>query len=91
MLYTLVSLNTTLNALISSSLSFCAFIFFGQKHTHNKQTTTLIQGAINTLMMHGTEELKNEYLPPLVSGEMTGTMCLTEPGCGSDLGQVCCC
>jgi alkylation response protein AidB-like acyl-CoA dehydrogenase len=48
----------------------------------------LSKGAINTIMMHGTEELKDKYLPPLVSGEMTGTMCLTEPGCGSDLGQV---
>ena len=48
----------------------------------------LSKGAINTLMMHGSEALKERYLPPLISGEMTGTMCLTEPACGSDLGQV---
>jgi len=48
----------------------------------------LSKGAINTLLAHGSEELKDKYLPPLVSGEFTGTMCLTEPQCGSDLGQV---
>jgi alkylation response protein AidB-like acyl-CoA dehydrogenase len=48
----------------------------------------LSKGAINTIYSHCTDELKDKYLPPLISGEMTGTMCLTEPGCGSDLGQV---
>ena len=48
----------------------------------------LSKGAINTILMHGTEELKDAWLPQMVSGETTGTMCLTEPGCGSDLGQV---
>lgn len=48
----------------------------------------LSKGAINTILMHCTDELKNKYLPPMISGEFTGTMCLTEPGCGSDLGQV---
>jgi alkylation response protein AidB-like acyl-CoA dehydrogenase len=48
----------------------------------------LSKGAINTLIAHGSDELKNKFLPPLVSGEWTGTMCLTEPQCGSDLGQV---
>jgi alkylation response protein AidB-like acyl-CoA dehydrogenase len=45
-------------------------------------------GAFNTIALHGTEELKGKYLPKLVSGEWTGTMCLTEPHCGSDLAQV---
>jgi len=48
----------------------------------------LSKGAINTILAHGTDEMKNKYLPSLVSGEWTGTMCLTEPQCGSDLGQV---
>ena len=48
----------------------------------------LSKGAINTVLSHGTEELKAKYAPPMVSGEWTGTMCLTEPQCGSDLGQV---
>jgi alkylation response protein AidB-like acyl-CoA dehydrogenase len=48
----------------------------------------LSKGAINTILSHGSPELKDKYLPKLISGEFTGTMCLTEPGCGSDLGQV---
>jgi hypothetical protein len=39
-------------------------------------------------MAHGSEDLKKKFLPKLVSGEWTGTMCLTEPQCGSDLAQV---
>ncbi len=45
-------------------------------------------GCMNTLMQHGDEALKALYMPRLVSGEWTGTMCLTEPQCGTDLGQV---
>ena len=45
-------------------------------------------GAMNTIFLHGTEEQKQTYLTPLVSGEWLGTMCLTEPHCGTDLGQV---
>jgi len=48
----------------------------------------LSKGAINTILSHCTQELKDKYLPPLISGEWTGTMCLTEPACGSDLAQV---
>lgn len=48
----------------------------------------LSKGAINTLLSHGSEPLKDKFLPQLVSGEWTGTMCLTEPQCGSDLAQV---
>jgi len=48
----------------------------------------LSKGAINTLVAHGSEPLKDLLLTPLVSGEWTGTMCLTEPQCGSDLAQV---
>ena len=45
-------------------------------------------GCINTIMLHGNEEHKATFLPPLVEGRWTGTMCLTEPQCGTDLGQV---
>ncbi len=47
-------------------------------------------GCINTLLQYGSDEVKAQYLPRLVSGEWTGTMCLTEPQCGSDLAQVRC-
>ena len=46
----------------------------------------LSHGATNTVEAHGTEEQKQTYLTKLISGEWTGTMCLTEPHCGSDLG-----
>lgn len=45
-------------------------------------------GCINTIMQYGTAEQKKLYLPPLVAGQWTGTMCLTEPQCGTDLAQV---
>jgi alkylation response protein AidB-like acyl-CoA dehydrogenase len=45
-------------------------------------------GCINTLLQYGTDAIKTVYLPRLVAGEWTGTMCLTEPQCGTDLAQV---
>ncbi|MBA4286755.1 MAG: acyl-CoA dehydrogenase [Xanthomonadaceae bacterium] len=45
-------------------------------------------GAMNTIMQHASDELKSVYMPPLVEGRWAGTMCLTEPQCGTDLGQV---
>jgi alkylation response protein AidB-like acyl-CoA dehydrogenase len=45
-------------------------------------------GAMNTVMQHASEDLKNRFMPPLVEGRWAGTMCLTEPQCGTDLGQV---
>ncbi|WP_373332231.1 phenylacyl-CoA dehydrogenase [Thiopseudomonas alkaliphila] len=48
----------------------------------------LSHGAMNTLHAHGTEEQQATYLTKLVSGEWTGTMCLTEPHCGTDLGML---
>ena len=48
----------------------------------------LSHGAYEALHAHGTEAQKKVYLPRLVSGEWTGTMCLTEPHCGTDLGLL---
>mgnify|MGYP000871613334 CR=1 FL=1 len=48
----------------------------------------LSHGAYEALLAHGTPEQKQTYLPKLVSGEWTGTMCLTEPHCGTDLGLL---
>ena len=45
-------------------------------------------GCINTLLQYGTEAQKARYLPALVCGEWTGTMCMTEPQCGTDLAQI---
>lgn len=48
----------------------------------------LTQGAIDAIHADGSEELKRTYLPRLISGEWTGTMNLTEPQAGSDLGGI---
>ena len=48
----------------------------------------LSHGAYEALHAHGTDAQKQLYLPKLVSGEWTGTMCLTEPHCGTDLGML---
>src|ERR1043165_5996903 len=48
----------------------------------------LSHGAYEALHTHGTPEQKRLYLPRLVSGEWTGTMCLTEAHCGTDLGLL---
>jgi alkylation response protein AidB-like acyl-CoA dehydrogenase len=48
----------------------------------------LSHGAMTTLMTHATEALRDRYLPPLVEGRWTGTMCLTEPQAGSDLALL---
>jgi alkylation response protein AidB-like acyl-CoA dehydrogenase len=48
----------------------------------------LNQGAIEAIELTGSAEQKKRYIPNLVSGKWTGTMCLTEPQAGSDLAQV---
>ena len=61
--------------LSSSSLSF-------------KLYSELSLGAYNCILHHGSEEIKNRYLPKIVEGKWSGTMCLTEPQCGTDLGLI---
>ena len=46
------------------------------------------RGAIQTLLVSASDEQKETFIPPLVRGEWTGTMCLTEPHCGTDLGLL---
>ncbi|WP_100656984.1 acyl-CoA dehydrogenase C-terminal domain-containing protein [Alteromonas flava] len=50
----------------------------------------LSQGCMETLKAHGTEAQQNQFLPKLIDGTWTGTMCLTESHCGSDLGMLKC-
>jgi alkylation response protein AidB-like acyl-CoA dehydrogenase len=61
--------------LSSTNLSFCLF-------------PLLTRGAYHALRTHATEELKSTYLPKMVDGSWAGTMCLTEPQCGTDLGLI---
>ena len=48
----------------------------------------LTNGAAAALLVHANDEIKQTYLPKLTSGEWTGTMNLTEPHCGTDLGLI---
>lgn len=48
----------------------------------------LTRGALNSLAAHASEELKNQYMPKMVEGVWSGSMCLTEAHCGTDLGLI---
>lgn len=48
----------------------------------------LTHGAYNVLKLYGTDEQKQLYLPKFIEGTWSGTMCLTEPQCGTDLGLI---
>jgi len=48
----------------------------------------LTQGAIAAILAHASDEIKKLYVPKMVAGEWTGTMNLTEPHCGTDLGLI---
>ena len=52
--------------------------------------SSLALGAVAAIYTHGSAEQKARYLPKLISGEWAGTMNLTEPQCGTDLGQLRC-
>ena len=45
-------------------------------------------GAYNCILHHGTDSIKKKFLPNMVKGTWSGTMCLTEPVCGTDLGLL---
>ena len=65
--------------------------FFEMMNSSNQAWTMypgLSHGAYECLHTHGTEEQKRLYLGKLTSGHWTGTMCLTEPQCGTDLGLL---
>lgn len=48
----------------------------------------LSEGAYRTILHHGSDDLKETYLPKMIAGEWSGTMCLTEPHAGTDLGLI---
>ena len=48
----------------------------------------LTSGAIASLLVKGSDELKQKYVPTMITGKWTGTMNLTEPHCGTDLGLL---
>ncbi|MGP8034880.1 MAG: acyl-CoA dehydrogenase [Steroidobacteraceae bacterium] len=62
--------------------------FWGSANLAFKLGPMLTHGAVHALELTGSEAQKRRYLPKMVSGEWTGTMVLTEPQAGSDLGLV---
>ncbi|MEO1397744.1 MAG: acyl-CoA dehydrogenase C-terminal domain-containing protein [Pseudomonadota bacterium] len=74
------NLPATLNAAVSEYVS-SANMAFGMY-------PGLTSGAVAALIEHATEEQKQAYVPKMLSGEWSGTMNLTEPHCGTDLGMM---
>lgn len=70
-------------------LAVTSEIFTGANHSL-QMVTGLVPGAIRTLLTFGTEEQKEGHIPALAAGEALATMCLTEPGAGSDLSRIRC-
>lgn len=62
-------------------------IFTGANHAL-QMVTSLAPGAVATLLRFGTEAQKAAWIPPLADGRWLSTMCLTEPGAGSDLSAI---
>ena len=75
---------------LPTSLSLSVTEMIGSSNWAWSMYTGLSRGAYHTITDHGTDEQKQRYLPDLLSGQWTGTMCLTEPHCGSDLGLLRC-
>jgi alkylation response protein AidB-like acyl-CoA dehydrogenase len=66
-------------------------VFYEMQYSTNQAWAMypgLTIGAYELLEKHGSAEQKNLYLPKMTSGQWTGTMCLTEPHCGTDLGML---
>ena len=70
------------------SVNVCKSEMMGTANWSFSMYPGLSIGCINTLLQYGSEAQKAQYLPALVSGHWTGTMCLTEAHCGTDLGQI---
>jgi alkylation response protein AidB-like acyl-CoA dehydrogenase len=73
---------------LPESLGFSISEMTGQANWAWGMYPGLSHGAKRTVEAHGTDEQKQVYLTKLVSGQWTGTMCLTESHCGSDLGML---
>ena len=66
----------------------CVYEFLNSANQAWTMYPGLTHGAYECLHEHGTPEQKALYLPKITTGEWTGTMCLTEPHCGTDLGLL---
>ncbi|MEG8305809.1 acyl-CoA dehydrogenase family protein, partial [Bacillus mojavensis] len=70
------------------SLGLVLSEMIGSSNTSWGMYPGLTHGAMSAIHAHGTDEQKATYLSKLTAGEWTGTMCLTEAHCGTDLGLI---
>ena len=73
---------------LAQSVAMLVFEMFNSANMAFSIYALLNNGAYEAIAAHGSDEQKNLYLPKLTEGVWTGTMCLTEPHCGSDLGLL---
>jgi acyl-CoA dehydrogenase len=73
---------------LPAALTYTVNEFLASANVAFAMYPALTQGAIAVLLTHGTAEQKSLYVPKMVAGEWTGTMNLTEPQCGTDLGLI---
>jgi alkylation response protein AidB-like acyl-CoA dehydrogenase len=73
---------------LPSALATAVAEYLGSANHSFEMYNGLTQGAIASLLVKGSDELKQKYVPKMVAGQWTGTMNLTEPHCGTDLGLL---
>jgi len=73
---------------IPSTISMASAEYFNAGNTSLTMYCGSITGAMALILPFGSEELKNMFLPKMFEGKWGGTMCLTEPGAGSDVGAL---
>jgi len=73
---------------LPETVSFCVMEMLCSANLSFGMYPGLSNGAYRALALHGTPEQKRLFLPALIDGSWAGTMCLTEPHCGTDLGQI---
>lgn len=73
---------------IPATIALASQEYFNAGNTSLGMYCSSLTGTAHQIMIFGSEELKAMFLPKLLSGEWGGTMCLTEPGAGSDVGAL---
>lgn len=73
---------------LPSTVSMAAAEYFNAGNTALTMYCGSITGAIHIIAAFGSEAVKNMFIPKMMEGQWGGTMCLTEPGAGSDLGAL---
>jgi len=84
-----LSLSVMIDEMIcSSSLAFAMYLSLTHGAYDAVHSLSLTHGAYDAVHSHATKEVRDRFLEKFVEGKWAGTMCLTEPQCGTDLGQV---